>query len=218
MSLVLQNVSKRYANGHLALDNVNLTLEPREFAFLTGHSGAGKSTLLKLVTAMERPTAGQMTVCGESIDRLKPRHIPGFRRRIGIILQTPELLPDKTALENAALPLIIAGLPRHEVRNRARSALAKIGLKHRLDHFPHELSVGEQQRVSIARAIVSKPSLLPADEPTGSLDPTLAEEIMHLFQQFNQLVMSILIASHDLSLIQRRQHRVITLHHGKLLC
>ena len=218
MTLVLQQVSKRYANGHLALDNVSLTLAPREFAFLTGHSGAGKSTLLKLITAMEPVTQGQLTVCGKALHTLKARHIPAFRRQIGIILQTPALLPDRTALENAALPLIVAGLSRQEVRNRARAALAKIGLKHRLDHLPHELSAGEQQRVAIARAIVSKPSLLLADEPTGSLDPELAEEIMDLFQQFNQLGMSILIASHDLAMIRRRGQRVITLQNGKLLC
>lgn len=218
MTLVLQNVSKRYSNGHLALDNVSLTLAPREFAFLTGHSGAGKSTLLKLITAMEPATGGKLTVCGQQLDRLRPRHLPAFRRRMGIILQTPHLLPDRTALENAALPLILSGHARSEVRNRARSALTKIGLKHRLDHYPHELSAGEQQRVSIARAIVSKPSLLLADEPTGSLDPTLAEEIMDLFEQFNQLGMSILIASHDLAMIQKRGHRIITLQEGKLQC
>lgn len=218
MTLLLQHVSKRYANGHLALNNVSLTLAPREFVFLTGHSGAGKSTLLRLITAMETATTGTLTVCGERLDQLKPRHIPAFRRRMGIILQTPELLPHKTALENAALPLVIAGLSHQEIRNRTRSALARIGLQHRLNHYPHELSTGEQQRVAIARAIVSKPSLLLADEPTGSLDPELAAEIMDLFHQFNQLGMSILIASHDLALIQQLGHRVITLNNGQLSC
>lgn len=218
MTLELRQVSKRFANGHLALDSITLSVAPREFVFLTGHSGAGKSTLLKLIAAIEPATTGELIVCGQTLNRLKARHIPAFRRRIGIILQTPELLADKTALDNAALPLLIAGLPHHEIKNRARSALARMGLQHRLNHFPHELSTGEQQRVAIARAIVSKPSLLIADEPTGSLDPALAAEIMDLFGQFNQLGMSILIASHDLPLIQQLGHRVVTLQNGKCLC
>ncbi|HSW94282.1 MAG TPA: cell division ATP-binding protein FtsE [Gammaproteobacteria bacterium] len=212
----LQHISKRYANNHLALDNVSFDLERGELAFLTGHSGAGKSTLLKLIAAMESPSNGQIKVANHHLNRLKPRHIPFFRRHIGIILQSPHLLMDRSVLDNAALPLIIAGRPYRDIQNRARAVLSKMGLHHKQKCFPCELSSGEQQRVAIARAVINKPSILLADEPTGNLDPKLAQETMELFQQFNELGMTMLIASHDLALIHQLKHRVITLSEGKL--
>lgn len=213
----LQRVSKRYGNGYLALDELSLELKKGEFAFLTGHSGAGKSTLLKLIAAMEKPTHGHIIVADQHLTQLKPKHIPYLRRQIGMILQTPNLLMDRTVADNIALPLIIAGLSHKEIQSRVRAVLAKVSLHNKEKYFPFELSGGEQQRVAIARAIVNKPPILLADEPTGNLDPDLAAEIMHLFAQFNHLGMTILIASHDLPLIKRMQHRVISLAEGKLI-
>ncbi|MEO8402314.1 MAG: cell division ATP-binding protein FtsE [Gammaproteobacteria bacterium] len=213
-----QHVSKRYENGFLALDNVNLQLASGELAFLTGHSGAGKSTLLKLIAAIETVTQGQLIVSNQDLNRLKTRQIPVFRRNIGIILQTPNLLRDRSVLDNVALPLIVAGSPYREIQSRARAVLGKLGLQNKQKYFPYELSSGEQQRVAIARAIINKPAILVADEPTGNLDPDLAAEIMDLFLQFNQLGMTMLIASHDLALIHKLNYRVITLSEGKLSC
>lgn len=211
-----QHVSKRYKNGFLALDNLSFTLQQGEFAFLTGHSGAGKSTLLKLIAALEFPTQGQVIIGKHRLTQLKMRQIPALRRSIGIILQTPNLLPDRMIFDNVALPLIIAGTHYREIQSRVRAILAKMGLHKKEKCFPNELSIGEQQRVSIARAIINKPSLLLADEPTGNLDADLAADIMGLFQQFNQLGMTMLIASHDVGLIQKLGHRVLTLAEGKL--
>jgi cell division transport system ATP-binding protein len=213
----LQHVSKRYPNGHLALDNVNFHLDKGEFAFLTGHSGAGKSTILKLIAALEEPTQGQIVVANTHFKKLSPRKIPYLRRQIGIILQSPNLLMDRTVLENVALPLILAGFAYSEITSRVRAVLAKVSLSKKEKCFPYELSTGEQQRVSIARAVINKPALLLADEPTGNLDPKLACEIMQLFEQFNHLGMTILIASHDLSLINRFRHKQIILSEGKLV-
>ncbi len=212
----VQQVSKRYANGYLALDNVSFSLAPGELAFLTGHSGAGKSTLLKLIAAIEPLSQGQINVQHYHLNKLKPRQIPLFRRNIGIILQSPNLLMDRSVLDNVGLPLIVAGAPYRDIQNRARAVLAKMGLQNKQKYFPYELSSGEQQRVAIARAVINKPAILLADEPTGNLDPALAAETMELFSQFNQLGMTMLIASHDLALIHKLKHRVITLSEGKL--
>lgn len=211
------HVSKRYPNGFLALDNVSLHLKEGEFAFLTGHSGAGKSTLLKLIAAMEVPTQGQVIVAKQTVSQLTTRQIPFLRRKIGIILQTPRLLMDKPVFDNVALPLVIAGYSYKEMSSRVRAVLAKVCLKNKERCYPYELSGGEQQRVAIARAVINKPSILIADEPTGNLDASLAAEIMSLFEQFNHLGMTILIASHDLSLISRLKHRMLTLSEGTLV-
>lgn len=215
--ITFKHVSKRYPNGFLALDNVNFHLEKGEFAFLTGHSGAGKSTVLKLIAALETTPQGRITVNQFELDKIRPRQIPYLRRQIGIILQNPQLLTDRTVFDNVALPLMIDGYHHSTIRSRVRAVLSKISLQTREHCFPLELSTGEQQRVAIARAIINKPSLLLADEPTGNLDPALAAEMMHLFEQFNQLGMTVLIASHDLALINQLKHRLLTLTGGKLL-
>ena len=211
------NVSKRFPGGFEALTNVSLELENGAMAFLTGHSGAGKSTLLKLIAMIERATRGQLFVDGQNVSRIGRRRIPSIRRKIGFIFQDHNLLFDRTGFDNVALPLIIAGYRHQEVGRRARAALDKVGLLDKERLYPITLSGGEQQRVGIARAVVNKPLLLLADEPTGNLDPDLSREIMNLFALFNQVGVTVLIASHDIALIQQLKYPVITLEHGRLL-
>ena len=210
-------VSKRYPNGHEALRNVSFNLDNGEMSFLTGHSGAGKSTLLKLICVMEKPTAGQVIIDSRNVGRASRRKIPFIRRNIGMIFQDHRLLFDRTVFDNVALPLIIAGYPHKEIGRRVRAALDKVGLLSKEKLYPIMLSGGEQQRVGIARAVVNKPPLLLADEPTGNLDPELSAEIMSLFEQFNQVGVSVLIASHDLGLIARLPHRVMSLKDGQMI-
>jgi cell division transport system ATP-binding protein len=211
------NVSKRYPGGFEALTNINLELEGGAMAFLTGHSGAGKSTLLKLIAMIERATRGQILVDGQNVSRISRRRIPYIRRKIGFIFQNHHLLFDRTVFDNVALPLIIAGYRHQEVGRRTRAALDKVGLLDKERLYPITLSGGEQQRVGIARAVVNKPLLLLADEPTGNLDPELSREIMNLFGLFNQVGVTVLIASHDIALIEQLDNPVITLDHGRLL-
>ena len=208
--------SKRYPSGQDALRNVSFHIEPGELAFVTGHSGAGKSTLLKLIALLERPSRGQVLVNGQNLSRVKPRQIPFFRRDLGIIFQDHRLLFDRTVFDNVALPLIIAGHSRQEIGRRVRAALDKVGLLNKEKKLPITLSGGEQQRVGIARAVVHKPPLLLADEPTGNLDPDLSQEIMQLFREFAQVGVTVLIASHDLALIQRMSSRQLILQNGQL--
>lgn len=208
--------SKRYEGGYDALSNVSFHIEPGEMAFVTGHSGAGKSTLLKLIALLERPSRGQVLVNGQNLSRIKRRQIPFFRRNIGIIFQDHQLLFDRTVFDNVALPLIIAGHPRAEVGRRVRAALDKVGLLKKEKKYPVTLSGGEQQRVGIARAVVHKPPLLLADEPTGNLDPELSWDIMNIFRDFTQVGVTVLVASHDLDLIQRLQTRQLVLNQGRL--
>jgi len=211
------NVSKRYENGHDALKHINMTLDEGEMAFLTGHSGAGKSTLLKLISLVERSTRGEVWVNGNNLSKISNRKIPYIRRDIGMIFQDHRLLFDRTVYENVALPLVIEGADHREIGKRVRAALDKVGLLGKEKLLPIMLSGGEQQRVGIARAVVNKPPIILADEPTGNLDPELSAEIMSLFQQFNQVGVSLLIASHDLSLIARMRYRTVTLKGGSLL-
>jgi cell division transport system ATP-binding protein len=211
------NVSKRYENGHDALKHIDLTLDKGEMAFLTGHSGAGKSTLLKLITLVERSTRGDVIVNDINLSKVSNRKIPFVRRNIGMIFQDHRLLFDRSVFDNVALPLIIAGHPHREIGRRVRAALDKVGLLKKEKLEPIMLSGGEQQRVGIARAVVNKPPILLADEPTGNLDPELSAEIMGLFQQFNQVGVSLLVASHDLGLIARLKYRTITLKDGMLV-
>ena len=211
------NVSKRYPGGHEALSGVSFHIEPGEMAFLTGHSGAGKSSLLKLIALIERSNRGQVFVDGQNLSRLKNRHIPQLRRKIGIVFQSHNLLFDRTVFDNVAMPLIIAGYHQGEVGRRVRAALDKVGLLNRDKAYPITLSGGEQQRVGIARAVVNRPPLLLADEPTGNLDPALSREIMGLFEEFNRVGVTVLIATHDHDLISRLDHRLLTLSGGRLV-
>ena len=213
----LENVSKRYESGYDALNQLNFKLKKGEMAFLTGHSGAGKSTLLKLIMLMERATRGQVMVGGQNLNRMSKRQIPYYRRNIGLVFQDHQLLFDRTVYENVALPLIISGAQTRDIGRRVRAALDKVGLLKKEKLYPIALSGGEQQRIGIARAVVNKPALLLADEPTGNLDPKLSSEIMRLFEQFNQVGVSVLIATHDLSLIARLNHRILTLKNGRLV-
>ena len=207
-------VSKRYDEGHDALREISIEIAQDELVFLTGHSGAGKSTLLRLIMLMDRPSRGQVIVNGQNLAGVRPRNIAQHRRNIGVVFQNHQLLFDRTVFDNVALPLIIAGYDSREVGRRVRAALDKVGLLNRERAMPIALSGGEQQRVGIARAVVGKPKILLADEPTGNLDPTLSAEIMNLFEAFNQVGVTVLIASHDLVLISRLRHRIITLSQG----
>lgn len=211
------NVGKRYEGGREGLTGVDLHVAPGEMTFLTGHSGAGKSTLLKLIALIERVTVGQVIVNGKNISRLLRWQIPYLRRDIGIIFQNHKLLYDRTVFDNVALPLVIAGHGHQEIQRRVRAALDKVALLDKEKRYPIMLSGGEQQRVGIARAVVNKPPVLLADEPTGNLDPQLSVEIMRLFEQFNQVGVTVMIASHDLDLISRMGHRILTLDHGRLV-
>jgi cell division transport system ATP-binding protein len=210
-------VSKRYDEGHDALREISIEIAQDELVFLTGHSGAGKSTLLRLIMLMDRPSRGQVIVNGQNLAAVRPRNIPQHRRNIGVVFQNHQLLFDRTVFDNVALPLVIGGYDSREVGRRVRAALDKVGLLRRERAMPVALSGGEQQRVGIARAVVGKPKILLADEPTGNLDPTLSAEIMNLFEAFNQVGVTVLIASHDLVLISRLRHRIITLSQGCLV-
>jgi len=210
-------VSKRYPNGQDALRNVDLDIAAGEMAFLTGHSGAGKSTMLKLICLMERATSGQVIINGKNLNKIKRRQIPSVRRDIGMIFQDHRLLFDRSVFDNVALPLMIAGYDHREIGRRVRAALDKVGLLSKEKNTPIMLSGGEQQRVGIARAVVNKPPLLLADEPTGNLDPELSAEIMKLFEQFNQVGVSLLIASHDLSLLAQMHYRTLVMKEGRLV-
>lgn len=210
-------VGKRYPGGNEALSGLSFQIDEGEMAFLTGHSGAGKSTLLRLIALIERPSRGQVLVGGQNLHGVRPRQIPYFRRRLGVIFQDHRLLHDRTVFDNIALPLIIAGLGHTEVARRVRAALDQVGLLDKEKVYPITLSGGEQQRVGIARAVVSKPAVLIADEPTGNLDPELSREIMHLFERFNQVGVTVLIASHDHELIGTMGKRVLGLAHGRLI-
>ena len=211
------HVSKRYDGGREALSRVNFELVDAEMAFLTGHSGAGKSTLMKLIIMMERSSQGQVFVDGINLNRLSRRSIPLIRRKVGVVFQNHQLLFDRTVYDNVALPLIISGQQPREVGRRVRAALSKVGLSGKEKQYPVALSGGEQQRVGIARAVVNKPPLLLADEPTGNLDPELSREIMNLFEQFNQVGVTVLIATHNLDLVKELGHRQVILSKGHLV-
>jgi len=211
------HVSKRYPGGFDALKSISFDLAQGEMAFITGHSGAGKSTLLKLISLIERPSRGQAIVNNKNLIKLPNRQLPYFRRNIGIVFQNYKLLFDRTVFDNVALPLIVTGADHKELGRRVRAALDKVGLLSKERMYPITLSGGEQQRVGIARAIVNKPPLILADEPTGNLDAALSEEIMDLFLDFHHHGVSVLIASHDLELIRRTGKRVLQLSHGELV-
>ena len=212
----LENVTKRFPGGQEALSNLSLTVDKGEMVFVTGHSGAGKSTLLRLIALIEKPTSGQVIVDGQNTRRVKRRRIPGYRRQIGMVFQDHKLLYDRPVYDNVALPLIIAGMGYRDAGRRVRAALEQVGLLHKEKQNPETLSAGEQQRIGIARAIVSRPKLLIADEPTGNLDPDLSLEVMRIFRRFNEVGVTLLIASHDIALIDRLGCRRIELDEGRL--
>jgi len=209
------NVSKRYDGSGDALKRLSFEIDRGELVFLTGPSGAGKSTLLRLIALIERPTRGQVFVDGRNVGRLAARQIPRHRRQIGVVFQDNKLLPDRSTFDNVALPLIIAGTSDREIPRRVRAALDQVGLLKKERQTPRTLSTGEQQRVGIARAVVTRPSLLIADEPTGNLDPWLSLEIMKLFSRFNEIGVTMLIATHDLNLLDRLNGRRIQLANGE---
>jgi len=210
------HVWKRYPNGREALSDLTLDIATGEMAFLTGHSGAGKSTLLKLLALIERPTRGAVIVNGQNTATVPRRKIPAFRRQIGIVFQDHKLLMDRPVYDNVGLPLVIAGVPEKEIGKRVRAALDQVGLLGREQNRPIELSTGEQQRVGIARAIIGKPALLIADEPTGNLDPELSLEVMNIFKRFNEVGVTVLVASHDVQLIEHYGVRRIILEGGRV--
>lgn len=216
MMIDFNDVSKRYPGGYEALGHVNFSLAKGEMAFLTGHSGAGKSTLLKLIAMLDNPSSGQIVVNGVRLDQLKKRDIHEFRSRLGLTFQFPHLLHDRTVFDNVALPLQIQGFSPQAIAKRVHAALDRVGLLRLEKMLPVHLSGGEQQRVGIARAVVHKPALLLADEPTGNLDPALSAEVMSLFQQFNQAGVSVLVATHDLALIAGMKHRIVMLKGGRV--
>ena len=210
-------VFKRYPNGREALSGVSFNIESGALTFLTGHSGAGKSSILKLIALIERPSRGQVIVNSQNTAGVKPRGIPNFRRNLGVVFQDHKLLHDRPVADNVALPLIIAGVPRREIDKRVRAALDQVGLLGKEKSRPLELSTGEQQRVGIARAVVAKPALLIADEPTGNLDPELALEIMKLFKRFSEVGVTVVVASHDVHLIDQVGARRIVLSDGRVV-
>ena len=210
-------VSKRYPGSMDALSRVSFELVAGEMAFLTGNSGAGKSTLMKLIILLERASQGQVFVNGANLNRVTRRQVPMIRRGVGVVFQNHQLLFDRTVYENVALPLTIAGFSPRELGRRVRAALSKVGLADKGKKYPVALSGGEQQRVGIARAVVNKPPVLLADEPTGNLDPALSREVMDLFHQFNQVGVCVLIATHDLDLVREMGSRELVLHQGSLI-
>ena len=214
--ITFDDVSKSYPNGHQALSHVSLHVDAGEMIFVTGHSGAGKSTLLRLVGLIERSTQGQVIVGGQNLGKLAPRRVPYYRRRVGITFQDHRLLLDRTVFDNVALPLVIAGYSHRETGRRVRAALDHVGLLGKERHLPESLSGGEQQRVGIARAVVNRPAVLLADEPTGNLDPELSREVMRLFVRFQQVGVTVLIASHHLDLIRQMGKRILSLQSGRL--
>jgi cell division transport system ATP-binding protein len=211
-----ENVSKRYPNGREALSGLTLEIAQGEMAFLTGHSGAGKSTVLKLIALLERPTRGRVFVGGHETASVRPRGIPLYRRQVGVVFQDHKLLADRPIYDNVALPLAIAGVPRREMDRRVRAALDQVGLLGKESNLPIELSAGEQQRVGIARAVIAKPPVLIADEPTGNLDPDLAIEVMNLFKRFNDVGVTVVVATHDIHLLDRMGQRRIHIEQGRL--
>jgi cell division transport system ATP-binding protein len=211
-----EQVGKRYPNGHVGLHELSFGVRRGEFLFVTGHSGAGKSTLLRLLLAMERPTTGKLLLAGQDLSQITTAQIP-LRRQIGVVFQNHQLLFDRTVFDNVALPLQILGLSKPDIAKRVSAALERVSLSDKAEQFPADLSTGQQQRVGIARAVVHRPALLLADEPTGNLDPRLAAEIMGVFEDINRLGTTVLIASHDLALIARMRHRMLTLQRGRLI-
>lgn len=215
--LTFDHVFKRYEEIGDALSDINFHLDQGDMRFLTGHSGAGKSTLLKLVAMIERSSRGSIIVDGQNLEQIRDRQIPFLRRKLGLIFQDYKLLVDRSVFDNIALPLVVSGVGKYDVARRVRAALDKVGLLGKENKSPLALSGGEQQRIGIARAVVNKPTIILADEPTGNLDPKLSAEIMHLFEQFKQVGVTVLIATHDIELIHQFDYQVLQLEKGRLI-
>lgn len=213
----LHGVTKRYGGGREALADLSFSLPRGSMTFLTGHSGAGKSTLLKLLLLLERPSRGQLVVGGVNLARMARRAIPRYRQQVGVVFQDHHLLPGRSVYANVELPLVIAGYTAGERGRRVRAALSRVGLLERERARPEQLSAGEQQRVGIARAVVNRPALLLADEPTGNLDPDLSREVMALFRSFHQVGVTVLVATHDLELVETFDAPALELSEGRLL-
>lgn len=213
----LRNVSKQYPNGYEALHDISFSIDAGEMAFVLGHSGAGKSTLFKLITMIERPSHGNIWVDGVQLNKLRQNKIPALRREIGVIFQDHKLLQDRTVFDNVALPLVVIGMGHNEIKKRVRAALSKVGLSGKERAMPRTLSGGEQQRVGIARAVINRPNILLADEPTGNLDTDLSKEIIDIFSDFNQVGVTVMIATHDLEQVKRVNQRTIHLHKGEIV-
>ena len=216
-SIALHGVTQRFDNGQEALRNVSLSFDEGSMAFLTGHSGAGKTTFLKLLLRLQVPTQGQIVVNDVNICQLPKHRVPRYRQHLGAVFQDHHLLPDRTVLENVALPLQVTGMRAGDIGKRVRAALSMVGLLSRERFYPAHLSAGEQQRVGIARAVVNRPNLILADEPTGNLDPELSRDIMGLFVKFRDIGATVIVASHDHALIESMGLRVIGLDHGRVI-
>jgi cell division transport system ATP-binding protein len=214
--ILFDRVTKRYPNGREALRVASFSIDRGEMVFLTGRSGAGKSTVLKLIAMLERPSRGTVVVNGQNLGALKARHLPAYRRTLGVVFQEHRLLDDRPVFDNVALPLVVAGAHSSELDKRVRAALDQVGLLGKERMLPNELSVGEQQRVGIARAVVAKPAVLIADEPTGNLDPALALEVMKLFKRFSEVGVTVIIATHDLHVVHEFGQRRIVLEDGQI--
>lgn len=215
--IVASNLCKRYPGGHEALSDVSFEISAGQMVFITGHSGAGKTTLVKLMASVERPTSGSLVVNGQNLSALRRSALPYVRRHLGLVFQDQKLLFDRCALDNVMLPLEIAGLPRREAIRRAQAALDKVGLLAREKARPIALSGGEQQRLAIARAVVNRPTVLIADEPTGNLDTASATEILEIFADFHRVGVTVVVATHDQNWIERYQPNVLCLDHGRVL-
>jgi cell division transport system ATP-binding protein len=216
-AIELHNVTKRFDNGHEALTNVSTQFADGSMTFLTGHSGAGKSTFLKLILCADRPTRGRVLVNGVNVSELSPRRLPWYRRQVGVVFQDHHLLAHRSVFDNVALPLRVVGMREREVARRARAALTRVELLGKEHLYPRHLSTGEQQRIGIARAVVTRPKILLADEPTGNLDPDLSRAIMELFLQFNHVGTTVIVASHDVGLIESMGLRILHLDHGTIV-
>lgn len=214
--IICKQVSKKYHNGVSALQDVSFTLPRGQMAFLTGHSGAGKSTLLKLLTLIERPSTGQIIVGDTDLKKLPYHKVSNFRQSVGVVFQDHMLLQDRTIYENVALPLRVCGFPHKDIKKRVHAALETVQLLDKANMMPQSLSGGEQQRVGIARAVINRPSVLLADEPTGNLDFELSKSILRLFERFNQVGVTVLIATHNIPLIETTQYPVLCLSGGRL--
>lgn len=212
-----ENVFKRYPSGREALRDVSLRVDAGEFVFLTGRSGAGKSTILKLIALLERPTRGKVFVRDDDLSQIRSRHIPAYRQQLGVVFQDHQLLMDRPVYDNVALPLVVTGTRFRDIDKRVRAALDQVGLLDKERALPLELSIGEQQRVGIARAVIAKPSILIADEPTGNLDHALARDVMRLFKRFQDVGVSVVIATHDMALVQEFGQREIHIDDGQVI-